>query len=100
MNTTMAKLTDLTADGNYTIVWTADQNWWDIRGEEIELADDFDADAMLSLFPEDHEYHYLNECSESFSCEVLSVGEHTILRVGDICVSHGYGDDKFFLREV
>ena len=87
---------------SYKVVFTADQSWWDVRGNEIELNhDSYDREAIDFVFPAGHQYAYLNDCDEAFAAEVTAVDpEHTAIKVGDICVSHGYGDDKIFVRKI
>lgn len=78
----------------YSTVFTCDNSWWQLRGDDFQLADDFDADAAAFVGIN------TDDC-ESWACRVLSVDpEHQpAILPGDIAVCQGIGDDVVFVRK-
>lgn len=76
----------------YKKVWECDDSWWQLRRGDFSLADDFVESAAV--------FAGINtDDPECFASTIISVGDHSLLRPGDIVVSDGIGCDKFFLRQ-
>lgn len=74
------------------IVFVATHDWWEQRGEDFEVADDWNDEAMAvaGVNP---------DFEESFAATVLDVDPvHIAIKPGDIVCSDGYGEDKIFVR--
>lgn len=88
----------MAVDSDFYEVFRADHSWWEIRGEDFELADDYQEEAMAWVASGEP---FQSDSDESWACTVLSVEEeHTAIRAGDIVVTDGIGSDKIFVRRL
>lgn len=90
-----------TTPATHRIVFTATNEWWELRQDDFETADDYDADAMDFVAASGKDNQFAASCEEAFAVTITAVDpEHTAIRVGDVIVSDGIGSDKYFVRKI